>query len=94
MLGVCRIQGVKCVKCNGSHQTIHHHQFAWYCKANEKTNSSKLETKQGKSCPYSFKCSNYKSKHQVDSTDCHFWKHRFNREWHTKKYTKIQENQK
>ena len=26
--GVCRIQGSKCVKCNGFHQSIHHHQFA------------------------------------------------------------------
>ena len=26
--GVCRIQGAKYVKCNGSHQTIHHHEFA------------------------------------------------------------------
>ena len=94
MSGVYRIQGVKCVKCNSPYQTIHHCQFVWCYKANEKTNPPRLETKQGKPCPHSFKCSNCKDKYQADSTDCPFWKHKFNREWHTKEYTKIQENQK
>ena len=67
-----RIQGSKCVKCNGPHQFIHHHQFAWCCKANNKTNPHRLETKKGKPCPYSFKCSNCKREHQADSTECPF----------------------
>ena len=49
MTSVCRIQGVKCVKCNGPHKSEHHCQFAWCCKANEKTNPSRLETKK-KNC--------------------------------------------
>ena len=32
----CRIQGFRCVKCNGPHKTEHHWHFAWCCKANKK----------------------------------------------------------
>ena len=30
--------------------------------------------------------------HQADSNICPFWRHRFNREWHTKKYAEICKN--
>ena len=63
----CRIQGSKCIKYNSSHKTEHHYHFAWYCKANSKTNPLRLETKQGKSCPHIFKYLNYKDKYQADS---------------------------
>ena len=36
--GMYRVQGTKCIKYNGPYQTIHHHQFAWCCRANNKTN--------------------------------------------------------
>ena len=88
-----RIQGAKCVKCNGPHKSEHHREFSWYCKANNKTNpSSRLETKKGEPCPHSFKYSNRKGDHQADSVHCLFWRHQFNREWHVKKYTEICEN--
>ena len=90
--GVCQIQDSKCVKCNGLHQTIHHHQFVWYYKVNDKINLPRLETKKDALCPYSFKCLNCKGKHQADSTNCPFWKYRFNKEWHSKEYTKLWEN--
>ena len=35
----CKVQGAKCVKCNGPHKSEHHWEFGWYCKANAKTNS-------------------------------------------------------
>ena len=88
----CRIQGAKCMKCNSSHKSEHHREFGWYCKANNKTNPPRLETKKGESCPHSFKCSNCKGDHQANSVHCPFWRHRFNREWHVKKYTEICEN--
>ena len=88
----CRIRGAKCVKCNGPHKTEHHREFGWCCKANFKTNPPRLETKKGEPCPHSFKCSNCKGEHQADSNDCPFWKHRFNREWHIKKYAEIRVN--
>ena len=88
----CRIQGAKCVKCNGSHKSEHHREFGWCCKANPKTNPPRLETKKGEPCPHSFKCSNCKGDHQADSNTCPFWRHRFHREWHIKKYTEIREN--
>ena len=58
--GVCRIQGTKYVKCNSPHQTIYYRKFVWCCKANEKTNPPRLETKKGEPCPHLFKCSNCK----------------------------------
>jgi len=80
MTGVCRIQGAKCLKCNGLHSVEHHHHFTWCCKANDKINPSRLETKKGIPCPHFFKCINCKGDHQADSSDCPFWKHRFNKE--------------
>jgi len=88
----CRIQGAKCMKCNGPHKSEYHREFGWCCKANDKTNLPRLETKKGESCPHSFKCSNCKGDHQADSVHCPFWRHWFNREWHVKKYTEIHEN--
>ena len=88
----CRIQGARCMKCNGPHKSEHHREFGWCCKANDKTNPPRLETKKGEPCPHSFKCSNCKGDHQADSVHCPFWRHQFNREWHVKKYTEICEN--
>ena len=88
----CRIQGAKCVKCNGPHKSEHHREFGWCCKANDKTNPPRLETKKGEPCPHSFKYSNCKGDHQADSIHCPFWRHQFNCEWHVKKYTEICEN--
>ena len=61
----CRIQGFKCVKYNGPHKSKNHCQFGWCCKANKKTNPSRLETKEGKPCLYIFKCSNCCDNHQA-----------------------------
>ena len=81
---VCCIQGAKCVKCNGPHLTAHHCYFVWYCKANNKINPPRLETKKGKPCPHTFKCLNCKGDHQADSIECLFWKHHFNKKWYYK----------
>lgn len=80
MTRVCRIQGLKCIKYNSPHQTIYHCQFTWCCKANDKINLSRLETRKGNSCLYFFKCLNYKGEHQASSSNYSFWKHRFNKE--------------
>ena len=42
---LCRIQGAKYVKCNGLHKSEHHREFGWCCKANDKINPPRLETK-------------------------------------------------
>ena len=76
----CRIQGSKCVKCNGPHKSEHHREFGWCCKANDKINPLRLETKKGDPCPHSFKCPNCKGDHQANSNTCPFWRHRFHRE--------------
>ena len=67
-VGVCCIQGSKCVKCNGPHQTVHHCHFAWCCKTNKKTNPLRLETKKSNSYPHIFKYLNCKGNYQADST--------------------------
>ena len=91
LAGVCRSQGSKYAKCNGPHLTDNHQEFAWCCKANSKTNLPRLEMKKGKLCPYSLKCLNCKGLHTADSVKCSFWKHCFNREWHSKEYTHLWE---
>ena len=68
----CRVQGSKCVKCNGLHITEHHCQFSWCCKANPKTNPPRLETKQGNPCSHLFKCLNCKEDYQADLNLCSF----------------------
>jgi len=88
----CRIQGAKCVKCNGPHKSEHHWEFGWCCKVNAKINLPRLETKKGEPCPHTFKCLNCHGDYQADSNQCPFWRHRFNREWHQRKYTEIYEN--
>jgi len=88
----CRILGAKCVKCNGPHKLEHHREFGWYCKANNKINPPRLETKKGEPCSHLFKCSNCYGDHLADSNQCPFWRHRFNREWHQRKYAEIHEN--
>ena len=88
----CRIQGARCVKCNCPHKSENHREFGWCCKANDKINPPRLETKKGEPCPHSFKCSNCKEDHQMDSVHCPFWRHHFNCEWLVKKYTEIHEN--
>ena len=77
---LCRIQGTKCVKCNGPHKSEHHREFGWCCKANAKINLPRLETKKDEPCPHSFKCSNCRGDYQANFNQCLFWKHQFNRE--------------
>jgi len=75
---LCRIQEAKYIKCNSLHKYEHRQHFTWCCKANHKTNPSRLETKQGELCSHSFKCLNCWGDHQADFNLCLFWKHRFN----------------
>ena len=88
----CKIQGAKCIKCNSPHKSEHHREFGWCCKANPKINPLRLETKKGEPCPHSFKCLNCCGDHQADSNLCLFWRHRFNKEWHQKRYAEIHVN--
>ena len=84
-----RIQGSKCVKCNRLHKSDNYHEFSWCCKANDKLNPPCLETKKGEPYLHFFKYSNCWGDYQADSNLCPFWKNRFNREWHQKKYVEI-----
>ena len=71
----CRIQGAKCIKCNGPHKLEHYREFGWCCKGNAMLNPPRLETKKGEPCPHAFKCSNCKEDHQANSNTCLFWRH-------------------
>ena len=68
----CKIQGSKCIKCNGPHKLENHREFGWCCKVNEKLNPPRLETKKGELCPHLFKCLNCRGEHQADSVQCPF----------------------
>ena len=91
MFSYC-VHGLKYVKYNRLYKIECHHNLAWYCKANFKINLLKLETKRDKLCPYSFKYINCKGGYQADSNICPFWKYKFNKEWHAKKYQELYEN--
>ena len=68
----CRIQGSKCVKCNGPYKSKNHCEFGWCCKTNDRINPPRLETKKGEPCPHSFKCLNCWGDHQVIPTNVRF----------------------
>ncbi len=70
---------LKYVRCNRPHLLEHHCHFAWYCKANNKTNPPRLEMKKSEPYPHSFKCLNCKGEHQANSNECPFWKYWFNK---------------
>jgi len=83
--------GSRCQKCNDPHKLEHHRDLAWCCKVNFKLNPPRLETAKGEPCPHNFKCINCKGEHMADNNKCPFWKHRFNREWHSKKAQEARE---
>jgi len=87
----CKAHGTKCQKYGGPHKLEHHRDMAWCCKPNSKTNPPRLEPKKGELCPHEFRCINCKGDHQADDPICLFWKHCFNKEWHTKKAQELRE---
>ena len=92
--GICQFQGSKCTMCNSPHHTDNHRDFVWCCKANAKINSPRLKTKKGEPCSHLFKYINCKRSHVTNLVECPFWKHHFNKEWHTKEYTKLWETRR
>ena len=50
---------------------------------------TRLKMKKEDPCPHNFKCTNCKGEHQADSYECLFWKHRFNRQWYSKKVQEL-----
>ena len=68
----CRIQGFKCIKYKKPHKSKHHCYFTWCCKANLKTNPSRLKTKQEELCSHSFKYLNCHGNYQADSNQYFF----------------------
>ena len=88
----CYTYSSKYVKCNGSYKVKHYSKMVWCCKMNFKTNLLKLEIKKGELYLHFFKCINYKEEHQANSNTCSFWKHWFNKSWHSKKYQKLCKN--
>ena len=61
----CCFQGSQYIKYNRLHKVEHHHHLTWCCKVKFKMNTSHLKTKQGKSCPHSFKYLNCKGNYKV-----------------------------
>ena len=61
-------------------------EMAWYCKANFKINSPRLETKKDKSCLHSFK---YTAKRNIKQIVIYAHSGNINKEWYSKKYQKL-----
>ena len=64
---LCRANSLRFQKYSDLHRLEYHRDMAWYCKANPKTNLPRLETRQGKPCPHSFKCINCKGEHLANN---------------------------
>ena len=88
---MCYTYRTKYSKYNRLYKLKHYRDMVWCCKANFKTNSLWLKTLKGKLYSHFFKCANYKNNYQMDSYNCLFWKHRFNCDWHNKKFQELRE---
>jgi len=85
----CCAPGAKCQKYDGPYRVENHRSMAWCCKANPKSNPSREATAAGAPCPYTVKCLNCKGEHSADNTKCSFWRHRFNKQWHSNKAAEL-----
>ena len=83
----CHFHTSKCAKYYGAHDIEHYRKKAWCYIDNKKANQ--VATKEGKLCPYIFKCVNCKGDYQVDSYSCPYWHNHFNRDWHSKKQQEL-----
>ena len=59
------------------------------CKANPKSNPPREVTADGVPCPHTFKCLNCKGDHAADDNKCFFWRHRFDKQWHSNKAAEV-----
>jgi len=85
----CHTQGAKCQKCGGSHRVENHRLLAWCCKANTKSNPPREATAAGTPCPHTFKCLNCRGDHTADDNKCPFWRHCFDKQWHSNKAAEV-----
>ena len=85
----CRTQGAKCQKCGGPHRVENHRLLAWCCKANTKSNPPREATAAGVPCSHTFKYLNCKGDHTADDNKCSFWRHRFDKQWHSNKAAEV-----
>ena len=81
----CHAQGTKYQKCGSPHRVENHRLLAWCCKANTKSNPPREATAAGAPCPHIFKYLNCKRDHSADDNKCFFWRHCFDKQWHSNK---------
>ena len=89
LIHACHAQGAKYQKCGGPHRVENHRLLGWYCKANPKSNSPRKATTDGVPCPHTFKCLNCKGDHTADDNKCLFWRHCFDKQWHSNKAAEV-----
>jgi len=89
----CRTQDAKCQKCSGPYRVENHRLLAWCCKANTKSNPPREATAAGASCSHTFKCLNCKGDHSADNNKCPFWRHCFDKQWHSNKAAEVHSGQ-
>ena len=86
------VHSSKYIKYNSPYKVKHHRDIVQCCKANFKSNLSRLETKKEEHCLHLFKYINCKEDYQADINVCYYWKHCFNKEQYAKKYQELHEN--
>src|SRR5262249_30113295 len=86
----CNSKGNICARCDGPHKTVHHRILAACCKPHPKANPPQEGTPAGEDCPHPARCCNCGGTHPSDSPTCRFWTNRFDRDWITRRYARLE----
>src|SRR6267154_411362 len=86
----CRVQTSSCPQCAGPHSEANHRSHAACCKEQPDATPPVAATPFGIPCPHESRCVNCHSLHAAnDKKKCPFWRHRFDREWISRRYSAV-----
>jgi len=82
----CPFRGLSCPICGEPHHINNHRDYASCCKGDAKSTPPHEPTPKGQPCSHSPRCVNCGKPHRSDSSECRFWKSRFDHQWIWKRY--------
>src|SRR6267154_111200 len=86
----CRVQTSSCPQCAGPHSEANHRSHAACCKEQPDATPPVAATPFGIPCPHESRCVNCNGSHAAnDKKKCPFWRHRFDREWISRRYSAV-----
>ena len=88
-IGGCKAPQLRCNHCAGPHESDAHRHACGLCKGNPKSNPPVLPTAAGQPCPHPARCPNCRENHNAMDRTCSFWRHRFDPQWITAKYSEV-----